>query len=84
MKEKMNPFNKNRLLLLWGRMVSDTGSRVQLIVIPLYILDTGDSAATAGLFTFLSIAPALLIYPMAGVLGDRWNRKTFIIINFSR
>ncbi len=79
MKEKRNPFNKNLLLLLWGRMVSDTGSRIQLIVIPLYILDTGGSAATVGLFTFLSIVPALLIYPLAGVLGDRWNRKTIMV-----
>lgn len=80
MKAKQNPLDKNLLLLLWGRMVSDTGSRVQLIVIPLYILDTGGSAATVGLFTFLSIVPALLIYPLAGVLGDRWNRKTIMVL----
>lgn len=80
LKEKQNPLGKNLLLLLWGRMVSDTGSRVQLIVIPLYTLDTGGSAATVGLFTFLSIVPALLIYPLAGVLGDRWNRKTIMVL----
>lgn len=41
---------KNLPLLLWGCMVSDTGSRVQLIVIPLYIPDIGGSAAIVGLF----------------------------------
>ena len=73
-------WNINLLLLLWGRMVSDTGSRIQLIVVPLFILDQGDDGATIGLFSFLALAPALLIYPLAGVLGDRWNRKRIMVL----
>lgn len=78
--ERKARINRNLLLLLWGRMVSDTGSRIQMIVIPLYILDTGGTAATIGLFSFLSLVPALVIYPVAGVLGDRWNRKTIMVL----
>lgn len=83
-KEKNNHSNSrwniNFLLLLWGRMVSDTGSRIQLIVVPLYILDQGGDGATIGLFSFLALAPALLIYPLAGVLGDRCNRKRIMVL----
>lgn len=70
---------KNLILLLLGRMVSDTGTAIQMAVMPLYIIDIGGSAATVGLFSFLSFLPALLVYPFAGVLGDRWNRKTIMV-----
>jgi len=71
--------NTNLILLLLGRMVSDTGTSLQMVIIPLYIIDVGGSAATVGLFSFLALMPALLVYPFAGVLGDRLNRKTIMV-----
>lgn len=71
--------NTNLILLLLGRMVSDTGTSLQMVIIPLYILDVGGSAATVGLFSFLALMPTLLVYPFAGVLGDRLNRKTIMV-----
>ena len=68
--------NTNFMLLMLGRIVSDLGTGVQAVVMPLYIIDAGGSAATVGLFTFLSLVPALIIYPFAGVFGDRHNRKS--------
>src|SRR5690554_3163982 len=61
-------------------MVSDTGTSLQMVIIPLYILDVGGSAATVGLFSFLALMPTLLVYPFAGVLGDRLNRKTIMVV----
>lgn len=49
------------------------------MIIPLYIIDTGGSAATVGLFSFLSLIPIILIYPFAGVAGDRLNRKSIMV-----
>jgi MFS family permease len=72
--------NKNLLLLLAGRMVSDTGTSIKMVVMPLFILDAGGSAATIGLFSFFALMPALIVYPFAGVLGDRQNRKTIMIL----
>jgi MFS transporter, DHA3 family, macrolide efflux protein len=72
--------NTNFMLLMLGRIVSDIGTGIQAVVMPLYIIDVGGSAATVGLFTFLSLVPALLIYPFAGVFGDRLNRKFIMII----
>jgi len=47
---------------------------------PLYIIDVGGSAATIGLFSFLSLMPILIAYPFAGVLGDRLNRKMIMVL----
>lgn len=71
--------NTNLILLLAGRMVSDTGTSIKMAVIPLYIIDTGGSAATIGLYSFLMLVPALVIYPFAGVIGDRYNRKAIMV-----
>lgn len=79
MKKGKKKVNTNFLLLLLGRMVSDTGTSALMGIIPLYIIDIGGSAATVGLFSFVSLMPALLMYPFAGVLGDRLNRKTIMV-----
>ncbi len=76
-KEKW--LNKNLLLLLAGRTVSDIGSSIQMVVMPLYILDIGGSAKIVGLFSFFYLLPILLIYPFGGVFGDRFNRKKIML-----
>ncbi len=70
--------NKNLILLLLGRGVSDIGASIQMIVMPLFIMDLGGSAATVGLYSFLSLA-TVLVYPLAGVFGDRFNRKVIMV-----
>jgi len=82
-KNDHKAFNINFWLLVFGRMISDTGTGIQAVIMPLYIIDIGDSAATIGLFSFLSLVPALLVYPFAGVLGDRSNRNTLDWSNIS-
>ncbi|MCG8484277.1 MAG: MFS transporter [Clostridia bacterium] len=71
--------NKNLMFLLLGRMVSDIGSSIQIMIMPLYIIDIGGTAGTVGLFSFLALVPTLLVYPFAGVLGDRLNRKRIMV-----
>ncbi|WP_242825959.1 MFS transporter [Clostridium tunisiense] len=63
-----------------GRMISDTGTSIQMMIMPLYIIDAGGNATTIGLFSFASLVPALFVYPFAGVLGDRLNRKAIMVI----
>lgn len=73
-------FQKSSFILyLLGRFVSDTGTSIQMVIMPLYIIDVGGSASTVGLFSFLSLVPVLIVYPFAGVLGDRLNRKTIMV-----
>lgn len=51
-----------------------------MMIMPLYIIDSGGTAGQLGLFSFLSFLPTLMIYPLAGVLGDRMNRKEIMVI----
>lgn len=76
----MGKFNSNLILLLVGRIVSNMGTTILMVALPLFILDSGGSAATVGLLSFTAFLPAMLIYPFAGVLGDRCNRKTIMIL----
>lgn len=71
--------NRNLNYLLTGRMVSDIGSSIQMMIMPLYIIDNGGDAATVGLFSFISLLPILIMYPFGGVFGDRLNRKHIMI-----
>ena len=79
-KCNLNAVNTNFVVFLLGRMISDIGNSVQMMTIPLYIIDSGGSATTIGLFSFLSLLPALIIYPFAGVIGDRGNRKRIMVV----
>lgn len=80
MKKPTKKLNKNLTLLLTGRVVSDIGSSIQMMIMPLYIIDIGGSAALVGIFSFIYLLPILLIYPFAGVMGDRLNRKKIMVI----
>jgi MFS transporter, DHA3 family, macrolide efflux protein len=79
-KGEKKPYNTSFILFLGGRVVSDTGTSIQMMIMPLYIIDMGGSASTVGLFAFLSLLPALLVYPFAGVIGDRMNRKKIMVV----
>lgn len=79
MEKDKKALNTNLILLMFGRMISDTGTGIQMVIMPLYIIDSGGSSATVGLFSFLCLVPALLIYPFAGVLADRLNRKMITV-----
>ncbi len=70
---------RNLLLFNSGRLISLIGSGIQMIAIPLYILDLTGSGASMGLFMMLAMIPTLTMAPLAGVLGDRLSRKSIAI-----
>lgn len=71
--------NKNLWLYILGRFISLIGSGIQMIALPLYILDLTGSGTLMGVFSVLSMVPALLSAPLAGIIGDRKNRKNVMI-----
>ncbi|WP_160689373.1 MFS transporter [Clostridium sp. C2-6-12] len=75
----MDRNNRNFLMFIGGRFVSLIGSGIQAIALPLYILDVTGSGTLMGLFSILTLAPALLTAPFSGILGDRKNRKSIMI-----
>jgi MFS family permease len=70
---------KNFWLYAVGRLVSLTGSGVQNVAIPLFIFDLTGSGTMMGAFMIITTVPALIVYPVAGVIGDRVNRKQIMV-----
>lgn len=78
-------YNKNFWLYTIGRFISLIGSGIQMLAIPLYILDRTGSGTMMGLFSILSLLPALISAPMAGIVGDRKNRRNIMVyMDFGR
>lgn len=71
--------NKNIRMFLWGRFISLIGSGIQMIALPLYILDLTGSGTMMGIFSFLTLVPLVLAAPFSGIIGDRKNRKNIMI-----
>lgn len=76
----MRKDNKNFFMFMGGRFVSLIGSGIQAIALPLYILDVTGSGTLMGIFSILTLAPALLTAPFSGILGDRKNRKNIMVV----
>ena len=52
------------------------------IALVLFTLDEYDSPALAGLVTFASIAPGLIVSPIAGALLDRHGRARLVMLDY--
>jgi MFS family permease len=72
--------NYNYLLLQGGQIVSFIGNQQQFVALPLLVLALTGSAAQAGFVVGLNAIATILISPIAGVLADRWNRKTTMLV----
>jgi len=81
MREK----SKNFRMYIGGRFVSLIGSGMQMIALPLYILDLTGSGTLMGIFSILTLIPALITAPFSGIIGDRKNRRDIMIaMDFGR
>lgn len=72
--------NRNFCLLSFGALISLLGSSIQSTSIYLYILDSTGSGKMITYFILAGMLPSLIIVPLAGVIGDRMNRKAVMII----
>lgn len=76
---------RNFWLYTTGMFISFMGSSVQDIALPLFILDLTGSGTAMGTFMIISTVPRLILYPVAGVVGDRVNRKWIMVsMDFGR
>lgn len=76
---------RNLWIFLIGRFISYVGSGIQMIALPLFILDKTGSGTLMGIFSIFTLLPMILIAPVAGIIGDRKNRKNvMIIMDFGR
>ncbi len=75
MLDEMRSLGRNFWLYTVGRWISQAGWAVQDVAVPLYVLDKTGSGAMMSAFVMAELIPRLLLNPIAGVIGDRYNRK---------
>ena len=67
--------------LLWiGEALSELGSRISGVAIPLLVLATSHSPAKLGVTGFVGLLPLLVFTLPAGALLDRWNRRRVMVV----
>ncbi len=71
--------NKTFSIFIGGKAVSVIGSNIQQFALSLYVYALTGSAALFATMLSISILPRLLFSPIAGVLGDWFNRKKMIV-----
>jgi MFS family permease len=71
---------KNYRLFFYGQSISLIGTWIQRIAVPWMVYDITGSVFYLGLVGFAGQIPTFLLAPFAGVLIDRWNRYTILII----
>ena len=64
-----------------GQAVSLLGSTMTWFALSIWAYELTGQATALALLSFFSFGPTLLLSPVAGVLVDRWNRKTVLILS---
>ncbi|MEA2623369.1 MAG: hypothetical protein QOH61_2279 [Chloroflexota bacterium] len=68
--------------LLFGIVVARTAATMSTVALVLFTLDHFHSPELAGAVTFMSVAPGLLVAPLAGALLDRHGRSRLVVIDY--
>ena len=71
---------RNYRLYFFGQSISLIGTWIQRIALPWLVYSITGSAFLLGVVGFAGQIPTFLFAPFAGVLVDRWNRYTILII----
>lgn len=72
--------NKNFILIFIGQMISNFGSNIQQYVLSIYVLFETDSVLLFVLSMVITTIPGIIFAPIAGVVGDWFDRKKAIVL----
>jgi DHA3 family macrolide efflux protein-like MFS transporter len=75
--------SQNFILYFFGTFISKLGDKIYLIAMPWLIYDLTGSALGMGLMFLIESFPFLIMSPIAGVIADRFSRKTILSISAS-
>ncbi|MBI2687602.1 MAG: MFS transporter [Acidobacteria bacterium] len=67
-------------LLYFGQMISGFGSALTYVVLPVQMYHLTQSSVMVGLLGVAEFVPMLLIAFLGGVLADRFNRRTLLVL----
>ncbi len=81
-KKTINVFaNRNYRLVFFGALASELGALLYSFAVGFYILEiSGNNAFLQGLYLALCGVALLLITPVGGVLGDRFNKVKILYV----
>ena len=71
---------RNYIIFWIGQLFSVLGSSISHFVIIWWITDTTGSTTLLSLASFLYVFPMTIVVALSGVVIDKWNRKTIIIV----
>ena len=74
---------RNYRYFFFGQSISLIGTWIQQIAIPWLVYSLTGSPFLLGLVGFVGQVPTFILAPFAGVLIDRWNRRTTLIVTQS-
>ncbi len=77
---RSQPGNRNLLFLWTGQLVSQAGSSISQVAVIWLMLELTGSSALTGMVAFAGTAPALIFGLFAGVLVDRWDRRSLLLL----
>ncbi|ARI75330.1 MFS transporter [Halobacillus mangrovi] len=79
--QKAPEFKKNSQVFrfIGGNLVSFFGDQIYMIALPLIVLAITESPLSMGIVAALERLP-VLIQPIAGVIADRFNRKSLLLV----
>lgn len=67
-------------MLLWiGQIVSQFGNNIHYVALMWWLIDTTGSTIALGTMMIITVLPAVILGPVAGVFVDRMNRKVIIV-----
>jgi DHA3 family macrolide efflux protein-like MFS transporter len=78
-----NNWKKNMILFLGSQTISLFGSSLVQFAIMWYITLQTKSGVMMTIYIICSLIPTFLLSPFGGVLADRYNRKTLIVLSDS-
>src|SRR6185436_2682398 len=72
--------NRNFTLFMVGTAGSGTGYWFLLVALGWLVLELGNSTFLLGLATFAQMAPMFALGLFGGVIADRFNRRTIMLV----
>lgn len=78
---KLSSINRDIFLLWIGQLISHAGDAIYMIALPWLILELTGSKTTTSLIAVCAYLPAVLFSLPAGVIVDRFNRRTVMIFS---
>ncbi len=67
--------------VLWtGAFIANIGGWMQTVALGVFVTQTTGSAGWTGTVAALSYLPVVVLGPVGGVLADRWDRKSHLLV----